>query len=205
MSDFFYNDLTLEAVMSDGPHRSLTMRPAWKRVAKFADTRTFAREQVRDAVIAAITVDWRADVADNVAGVICEVLGGHQDSLFRDQKLLQLEALRPMTAGRELSQLLLDCAIHRAASGETSIGDAAVEAAADALDIWSARHGRQIEEHYCRETTDWRAEKVRGRIEDGIRSAPHKDLVRQLLKLEVRTLPRTPPKQTGLEDGVPIA
>ena len=70
--------------------------------------------------------------------------------MFRDQKLLQLEALQPMTAGRELAQVLLGCAI-RAAERGSYAGDAAVGATADALQIWAARHGRHIEEHYCRE------------------------------------------------------
>jgi hypothetical protein len=190
--------------MSDGPHRSLKMRPAWKTVAAFADKRAFTPEQVRDAVVSAFAADWRMDVADNVAGAICEVLGGEQDSLFRDQKLMQLEALQPMTAGRELAQVLLDCAIHRVAGRDANAGDAAVEAAVDALQIWGARHGRHIEEHYCRESSEWRADKVRGRIENGIGGAPFAGLARQLLKLEARTLSRTPQKQTGLDDGVPL-
>lgn len=187
--------------MSDGPHRSLKMRPAWKTVAKFADKRAFTQEEVGGAVAAAFADDWRADVADNIAECICEVLGGQKDSLFRDQKVMQLEALRPLTAGREFAQVLLDCAIHRASSGKAS-ADAAVEATADALAIWGARHGRHIEEHYCRESTERRADKVRGRIEGGISGTPLGALARQLLKLESRTAPRTPPKQTGLDDGV---
>jgi hypothetical protein len=96
--------------MSDGPHRSLKMRPGWKKVAKFADMRAASADEVGHAVAAAFSDDWRADVPANVAECICEVLGGQKDSLFRDQKVIQLEALRPLTAGRELAQILLDCA-----------------------------------------------------------------------------------------------
>jgi hypothetical protein len=114
---------------------------------------------------------------------------------------MQLEALRPLTAGRELAQILLECAIQRAVSGEAN-ADAAVEAGADALDIWGARQGRHAEEHYCRESTVGRAGNVRNRIEEGIGATPRAALARQLLKLEPRTTPRTPTKQTGLDDGV---
>lgn len=189
--------------MSDGPHRSLNKRPAWKRVAEFADKRAFTQEEVGHAVAAAFADDWRVDVAPNIAECICDVLGGQKDSLFRDQKIMQLEALRPLTAGRELAQVLLDCAIQRAVSGEPT-ADAAVEAASDALEIWGARHGRHIEEHYRRESTERRAHKVRDRIEQGIGGTPRAGLARQLLKLEPKTAPRTPPKQTGLDDGVRI-
>lgn len=187
--------------MSDGPHRSLKMRPGWKKVAKFADMRAATPDEVGHAVAAAFSDDWRADVAANVAVSICEILGGQKDSLFQDQKVMQLEALRPFTAGRELAQILLDCAIQRAVSGEAN-GDAAVEAAADALDIWGARQGRHVEEHFRRESTVRRAGNLRNRIEEGIGGTARAPLARQLLNLEPRTMPRTLQKQTGLDDGV---
>jgi hypothetical protein len=187
--------------MSDGPHRSLKKRAAWKKVAEFADKRVFTHEEIGHAVAAALADDWRIDVAPNIAECVCDVLGGQRDSLFRDQTVAQLEALLPLTAGRELAQVFIDCAIRRAASSEPS-ANAAVEAAADALEIWGARHGRHIEEHYRRESTERRAFNVRSRIEQGIGGTPRVPLVRQLLKLEPRTAPRTLPKQTGLDDGV---
>ena len=187
--------------MSDGPHRSLKMRPAWKKVAEFADNRSFTREEVGNAVTSAFSDDWRADVAPNVAKCICEILGDRKDSLFDDQKVMQLEALRPLTVGHELSQIFLDCAIQQAISGEPS-ADAPVDAAADALDIWGARSGRHIEEHYYRESTERRAHKVRDRIEQGIGGTSRTTLARQFLMLEPKAAPRTLPKQTGLDDGV---
>lgn len=42
--------------MSDGPHRSLPMRPGWKKVAEYAANKT-SRDQVRDAVEAAVEKD----------------------------------------------------------------------------------------------------------------------------------------------------
>jgi hypothetical protein len=64
--------------MSDGPHRSLKMRPGWKKVAKFADMRAATPDEVGHAVAAAFSDDWRADVPANVAECICEVLGGQK-------------------------------------------------------------------------------------------------------------------------------
>jgi hypothetical protein len=177
------------------------MRPAWKKVAEFAAMQAAPPDDVSNAVASALADDWRTDVASDIAGVICDVLGGQKDSLFQDQKVMQLEALRPMTAGRELAQLFLDCAIQRATTSEPG-PDAAVEAAADALAIWGARHGRNIEEHYCRKSNERHAHDVRGRIEDGIGRTPLGTLARQFLNLEPRTAPRSPAKKTGLDDGV---
>ena len=103
--------------MSDGPHRSLKMRPGWKKVAEFADKRAFALEEISNAVIPALGEDWRADVPDPVVRGICKILGDQQDTLFADHKVTGLEALRPMTAGHGLGQILIDCAIQQAASG----------------------------------------------------------------------------------------
>lgn len=43
--------------MSDVPHRSLPMRPGWKKVAEYADNKNCACDQVRDAVEAAVEKD----------------------------------------------------------------------------------------------------------------------------------------------------
>jgi hypothetical protein len=187
--------------MSDGPHRSLKMRPSWKKVAEFADKHSFTQEEVGNAACVACSQDWRADVPDTLIRGVCEILGGQQDSLFRDQKVIQLESLRRIAAGHGLGQVLIDCAIHQTISGQSG-PDGAVEAASQALAIWCSRHSRQIEEIYCRESTERRAQNVRTRIEEGIGNAARHGLARQLLNLEKTPAPRTVTKQTGLDDGV---
>ena len=57
--------------MSDGPHRSLPMRPDWRKFAEYANNKNFARDQVRDAVVAAVEKDF-----GRAAGV-----GGKQTSV----------------------------------------------------------------------------------------------------------------------------
>lgn len=187
--------------MSDGPHRSLNMRRGWKKVAEIADNRASALEEIEEAADSALSADWRADVPEAVASAICEILGGQQDSLFRDQKVMQVEALRRNTAGQGLGQLVIECALHQLISKKSGT-DVAVEAVAEALCIWSVRHNRQIEEHYCRDSTQRRGQNLRARIERGIGAASLKGLARQFLKLGGAAVPRTPPKRTGLDDGV---
>lgn len=187
--------------MSDGPHRSLSMRPGWKKVAEFAANPASAPEDINRHVIPALDQDWRTDVSDTLAGGICDVLRGQQDSLFGDQKIMQLEALRPMTAGHEFGRVLIDCAIQVASEGKLG-PDAASEATARALGVWAARCARQVEEHYCRKSNLLRARNVRSRIEEGIHGASLGGLARQLLKLDPGPAQHAPSKQSELDDGV---
>lgn len=191
--------------MSDGPHRSLKMRPRWKKVSATADNQAATVEEVGGLAAWAFGEDWRVDVPDEVARSVCEILGGSQDSLFRDQKLMQLEALRRLTAGHGLGQVLIECAVKTVASG-TSGEDPAVDAAANALAVWGARHARQVEEHYLREATAQRARDVRQRIESGISNVARHELARQLLKLDATAAPlrRAPPKRTDIDDGAKL-
>jgi len=187
--------------MSDGPHRSLKMRRGWKKVAEYADKGAFAHEEIGAAIASACLQDAREELPDAVARCVREVFGGQQDSLFREQKVLQLEALRRLTAGQGFGQVFLDCAIQVASTGPAG-SDAAVEAAENALEIWGARHARQIEEHYCRESTTRRAANVRSRIEEANRGAGGAGLARQLLKLDDAHKGRASQRKSGLDDGV---
>lgn len=186
--------------MSDGPHRSLRMRPGWKKVAEFADRRAFSSEEVNGATAAAYSADWRDDVPHAVATSISEILCRQQDSLFRGDKVMQLEGLRRLAAGHGLGQLVIDCAVQQAINGGSS-ANAPVEAVAQALSVWGARHAREIEEHYCRKSAERRAAHVRTRIEQAVGSGLHSQLARQLLKLDGAKASGTL-KQTGIDDGV---
>ncbi len=189
--------------MSDGPHRSLNMRHGWKKLAERADNSAYAPAEITDAAAPALAQDGKEDVSAELARCVCEVLGGQQDSLFRDEKVMQLEALRRVTAGHGLGQVLIDCAIQAAAKGKSGPA-AAVEAAIDALNIWAARCARQVEEHYYRKSTLPRAQNVRARIEEGIRGVSFEGLARQILKLATEPVPRAPSKRSGLDDGVQL-
>lgn len=187
--------------MSDGPHRTLRMRTGWKKFAKFADNEACSPEEVASAAGPALVQDWRGEVPESVAACICEVLGDNQESLFSDQKVHQLSALKALTAGHELGELFVDCAIQVATSGASG-PKAAVEAAEIALSIWGARHIRQVEEHYRRESNSGRAFDVRSRIESALGAVSHTGLARQLLNMDAAPAPRNVPKLTGLDEGV---
>ena len=189
--------------MSDGPHRSLNMPSGWKKLAERADNSLYAPAEIADGAAPALGQDGKEDISAELARCVCEVLGGQQDSLFRDEKVMQLEALRRVTAGHGLGQVLIDCAIQAAAKGKLGPA-AAVEPAIDALNIWAARCARQVEEHYYRKSTLPRAQNVRARVEEGIRGVSLEGLARQILKLATDPVPRAPSKRSGLDDGVQL-
>ena len=83
--------------MSDGPHRSLPMRPGWKKVAEYADNEASARDEVRDAVESAVEKDWRKDISRTLISSIHDVLGG--TTLFSEDTLHSIEDLRQTVSG----------------------------------------------------------------------------------------------------------
>lgn len=85
--------------MSDGPHRSLPMRPPWKRVAHWADKEAFSVEDVRASVEVATEQDCREIRSEFLADIrrVAE-----EPTLFPDDAAGRLAALQPQ-AGPDLS------------------------------------------------------------------------------------------------------
>jgi hypothetical protein len=185
--------------MSDGPYRSLNMRPAWKKVGKYAEKPAFEIERISDAIAGASCRDWEEERADELVASIRTIV--EVGDLFADQKVLQLENLRRIATGQSLASIFLDCV-----SREVQLGTRADEAVSGAMQaalaIWIARHGRQMEEHYCREAGERRATDVRGRIERAIQQIGMKGLANQLLGSASQMTKIV--KQSGLDDGVQL-
>lgn len=186
--------------MSDGPHRSLPMRPRWKRVAECADNRAFEPEEIRNAMIPALEQDCRRDMSPEFLSGLCRVCRNREGSLFKDEANRALEALRGV-AGPGIGRVVLDHAIRIAASGSTEI-DIPVKATTHALKDRAARGARQVEEHYCRESTRPHASRVRERIEQAISRTDMDGLARQIMNREPGRSARPPSKRQGLDDGV---
>ena len=187
--------------MSDGPHRSLNMRPGWKQFAERADKKAYAPEEVCDAIPKALEQDWRAEVPESLTRQIRAIMGDTQSSLFGDQRIEKLEALRSGIAGYPLGGVVLDCAIRAAANGKT--GDEAVlEAAFAALTDRAARGIRQVEEHYCRASTHNRGMNVRERMDSGLAQTDVAAIAENLIGTNKTVQPRTSANKAGLDDGV---
>jgi hypothetical protein len=79
------------------------------------------------------------------------------------------------------------------------------DALKSALNDRAAKGARQVEEHYFRESSAPRAQRVRERIEEGIRGADIGGLARKILGVD-RSSPAVRPslRQEGLDDGVKL-
>jgi hypothetical protein len=61
--------------MSDGPHRSLRMRTAWKKLAERADMPNRPPAEVEEAVCPALAADWRNEISDRLLPELRSALG----------------------------------------------------------------------------------------------------------------------------------
>ncbi len=185
--------------MSDGPHRSLPMRLGWKHVAERGDKRAFTADEISHAIVPALAQDCRAEMQPGLIDRVYKAFRDHETSLFKDGISKQLDGLRDI-AGSGIGRMVLDHAMlvaERGVTGRTGLEQALKNALADR----AAKGARQVEEHYCRESSSPRAQKVRERIEEGIRGADIGGLVRQIIDADSPS-PRQPLRQEGLDDGV---
>ena len=186
--------------MSDGPHRSLPMRPAWRRVAERGDKRAYTREEISQTIAPALEADCNADMNSEFLRSVRAVFEERDASLFKDDVTPQIEALRRQ-AGCGIGRVVLDnVSLVSAAEGE---GLAVLqEALKGALIGQAARGARQVEEHYLRKSSAPRANDVRARLEEGIASTDFEALAARILNVDLRRPQRMPLKQRGLDDGV---
>jgi hypothetical protein len=187
--------------MSDGPHRSLPMRRAWKQLAEYADNQTFEPDQIRDAVIPALERDCKGEIAHDFLSKFHQVCGDRENSLFKTDTQ-PLESLRA-EAGAGIGRVVLEYAIQAAAQGAAE-KDIALKAMTQALTDRAARGARQVEEHYYRKSTKDRAHRVRERIERGIGSADMGGLARRVLNRAPAKSAARPSKRNGIDDGVKL-
>lgn len=186
--------------MSDGPHKSLPMRPGWKKFAERADRAAFEPDQVAELAVPALEEDWREDVAPHI-GALRNVLGdAGQRSLFGDADTGALEALKRLNPGNSLWRAVVDRVAQAVAEGQDG-ADALLHGVRNALLDRGARGVRQVEEHYLRRTEESRAQRVGRRMEDGLSRAAVEAMARRVLGLDAGSAPQ-PKKLQGLDDGV---
>src|SRR5258706_10470727 len=145
--------------MSDGPHRSLPMRKGWKRVAESADNQAFGTDEIRDAILPALEEDCRGEISPEFFSSLRRVCADQEASLFKNDVAPSLEALRN-AASAGLARAVLNYALQQPAlgNGPKDIPERALKCA---LIDRAAKGARQVEEHFCRESTTPRANKVR--------------------------------------------
>jgi len=179
------------------------MRHAWKQLAKRADKSAYDSQDVADAVCPALEGDWALEITQEFMKGLRTFCADQQGSLFASQKEADLEALKRHAAGYgSLGNVAADFAAQALAEGKSG-GEAMREAVQHALHDRGLRNLRQMEEHYCRESSDRRAANVRSRIENGIAlaQAPIGALAVRLVS-HPAVAAAAPPKHQGLDDGV---
>lgn len=191
--------------MSDGPHRSLDMRKAWKTLAQLADTPAFQLPEVTTALTTALSEDWGEEVDPALLASLRRTLAEcGQASLFEGDTIRdKLQSIRREAAGRPLALTLTECAERVVTNG--LVGDAALEEAArKALSLHITRGIRQVEEHYLRKVEAPRATEVRQRAEGAAQQCSLDVIARRLTNLEPGQLPHRSDKKDGVDDGVPL-
>jgi hypothetical protein len=189
--------------VSDGPHRSLNMHRSWKRLAECADNFAYSLDEVAGAFLPALDQSCREEVPEGVWRSLESIFADQQQTLFAEQKVELIAALRPQVAGLALGCTLVDSAVQTASKGALS-PEALVISATQALALRATRGNKQVEEHYYRKSNERRTEQIRERLEGGLKNAALETLARQHLNMS--TVPKSShsSKQSGLDDGVQL-
>lgn len=191
--------------MSDGPHKSLNMKPVWKKVAERANLAAFEPEQVSEKLMSALQDDWAEEGCDELVRGIKEIIGDtRQASLLDNNKADELEsARRVLSAGQGLKQLVLDSVIQSFDSGGDG-SDALQNGIQSALTERATRGALQVEEHYHRKSNEKQAVNVRSRLNQAIERVPIGDFSRRAAGLRTQVPLAKTQKQQTLDDGVSL-
>jgi hypothetical protein len=185
--------------MSDGPHRSLPLRPHWKRLARRAAKAAHSPAEVAEALPFAL----KRELLQAPLKAIREVMCG--DTLFPAIRIDQLEALRAKYPGSAPANLAIDCAVAAIANGAT--GEAGAQAAVSAA-LADTMHSalRATEEHYQREASPRSSSYVRQRLDAARQKVDCGALARELLTGITPPKPRAInlPTRKGVDEGPPL-
>lgn len=184
--------------MSDGPHRSLQMKPKWRSLAERAYNRNFDIDDIATAMGPALVSDCRDETTPAFFAGLRHIFEEQEGLLIKDNVRQRLEALRP-EAGTGIGRRILDNAIRLSEEAEASV-KSLVQSVERALRERAAKSCRQMEEHAQRETSVSRASHMRGRLEQATTKAPLTSIAKQMLKIE-KPPARSSKKRQGLDEG----
>jgi hypothetical protein len=189
--------------MSDGPHRSLRMRKAWKELAKRGDQLTYDAEQVGEAASHALASDFRNEVSAPLVSALKDVFTGRDNSLgLREIALQQLEEAKALAAGSVFGMNAVAWSIELVNEGRRG-KEALYEAVGLAAKERGFANTRSVEEHYLRKSNQRRADGVAARLQNAISGLSESKLGSMLVDPQPAA-PRGPPKKMDVNDGVPL-
>lgn len=185
--------------MSDGPHRSLNMRDAWKKLFRRADRDAYEIAKIQEQIPVALKDDFVDQGCDKLLDILRPAFKD-QGQLFQTKQEVLEKARRELTGGYPLARLMVDH-VERLIGDGKSGGDQLTEGVANALQDHIARVSYQGEEHYLRKSSEARTNHMAERMHSAMAACSYGDIAKQLMS--GTTLPRAP-KQYGLDAGVPL-
>ncbi|MBY3251216.1 hypothetical protein HFN97_20715 [Rhizobium laguerreae] len=193
--------------MSDGPHKSLPLRPKYKRLAEWAYKPAFPVEQVCEAAEAAILHDARTELAPVVARIV-RIADG-EDLLTRLPGFVQeqLRALRDESSLSPLAASAVECIVMACQQGLQG-RDAVQEGVDTALRERLAANARTTEEHYLVEAGRRASLNMRERMNKTMNAmdanGSFSRIARSVIGDKTAAVSRAPVVRDSLEEGVPF-
>lgn len=190
--------------MSDGPHRSLPMRSAWKAFAEEASSRASPLSDVLPKLVRAIELDWRAEVSHQLMSKLRIVVNSAESGLpFPDSRAMELERMKIAYPGESLALVFIECVGRALDDGH--VGSAAIEEGTRrVLDLRITRGFRQVEEHYYRGASRGEAQFVRDRLAQAGAAFDTSKQARVMSQQLPRRSSLRIRKRSGVDEGVPL-
>lgn len=186
--------------MSDGPHRSLPLRRAWKKICEIADSSAHGLEEVVERIAPALAADVRGEVTEGLLRHLRRILVPEQPALIDDTRE-QVASLRCKTAST-MEADLVDSVGDALRDGKAGLG--ALHAGAEAA-LEDRGHAaiHSIIEHYLRRVPDARAAQVGQRLAEALKQAGASlsALATGLSAGTLRTAIPVTADRSGLDDG----
>ena len=189
--------------MSDGPHYSLSSRPKWKKTAEVADNAASSRDEVRDAASDAIIRDCLLEKLPEAVEAVKAALMNDQVGLFERNDAERLEPLIEQFAGYDLSCRALEFVQDALRDGQ-SMNDALEAGVEGAVVERIDREVRSMEEHYLRESHQYRAAHLSARMDQALADMPVGAIAKEFVHPESAGRKSRHKKKTEIDDGVQL-
>lgn len=191
--------------MSDGPHRSLPLRPKWREVAKRASKDAFDTDSVREALEPALLGDCRAELPSRLIGQISSIVeGGDLLSQTTADQLVNLRNLRDDPSVTPLAANVIECVMMSLSQGNEG-KDALANGIETALFERAMSNARTTEEHYKEEASAYQGSKVRQQLGNAIDGADcFGRIAASIIGDAAAQVTPTIPVHDGIEEGPPL-
>ncbi|TPK85700.1 hypothetical protein FJ936_09175 [Mesorhizobium sp. B2-4-13] len=193
--------------MSDGPHKSLPLRPKYRRVAEWAYKSAFAIPEVCEAAESALVQDANMELRGVIKQLVDIVEGSDLFSRQPDELQRQLYELRDDPAVHPLAASAIECiqmAVQEGLQGRDAVQSGIATALSERLDA----NARTTEEHYLAERGPGAGRTIRNRMGE-VSAGMHENgsftrIARSLLGDGTVAITRTPAVRDGLDEGVSL-